>query len=98
MRGNTHADLQEVFFSLTENLAYCRGALGTLVGTGADAVFVGDSDIRPFYVDFKDAEFLSLTAVLDATALIEAAQAKSWGYANPTLQSDSAPEALTLGS
>jgi hypothetical protein len=88
VRGNTHADLQEVFFSLKDAVAYCRGVLGTCAGEAPDLVFTQDPDIRPFYVSFEGPEFVSLTDALDSTALIAAAQEKSWGYVNPSLQEE----------
>lgn len=80
-RGCTHAVLQEVFFSLKDGLAYCRGVLGTMgeVEGEMDPAFRADPDLAPFYAQWEGDGFTALLGVLDSEPLIAALDSVGWG-------------------
>lgn len=77
IRGCTHVDMTEAFFSLAALTAYVRGSLGTL---DVEGVFVPDTDLKPCYVDWRGPEFVAMAQTLNGDAIVAAAQAKNWGF------------------
>lgn len=77
IRGCTHVNLTEAYFSLANAVAFVRGCLGTLDGEGT---FVPDTDLKECHVTWQQAEFLALTDSIDGEAIIAAAGAKHWGF------------------
>jgi len=77
IRGCTHVNLTEANFDLINAAAYVRGTLGTVDGQG---VYSADTDLKQCFVEWHGAEFATLAATLDGTAVIAAAQAKNWNF------------------
>lgn len=80
IRGCTHVDMTEAYFSLNNVMAYVRGTLGTLDGEG---VYHADTDLKECYVAWHGAEFASLMETIDGESIVVAAGAKNWGFVVP---------------
>lgn len=98
IRGCTHVDLTEAFFSLRNAMAYVRGTLGTVDEEGA---YHADTDLKECNVTWHGAEFMALIGAIDGEAIIIAAGAKNWGFgpqaAAPPIDEDVAGDGLIPG-